>query len=86
MFGSDRGQNLQSRRVSDMTSSMFTRNLYDMKYRAAGTGRDSYIYDTNGGFTCSNIPESKPLPGKMHSPQRHSVSPKQASAVDTQRP
>lgn len=58
MFGSDRGQNnkLQTRRVSDMTSSMFTRNLYDMKYRPGGTGRDSYIYDTNGGFTCTNIP------------------------------
>jgi len=34
-----------------LTSSQFTRNLYDLKYRGNGSGRDSYIYENNGGFS-----------------------------------
>ena len=33
------------------TSINFTKNLHDMQFRAQGTGRDSYIYADNGGFT-----------------------------------
>ena len=84
---SNRDQMLSQRRVSDITASMFTRNLYDLKYRAQGTGRDSYIYDNNGGFTCPNLPEQKQIREKMESPHRRSsISPKLASAIDTQRP
>lgn len=61
-----------------------------MKYRTNGGGRDSYIYDSNGGNTVTNVVESKPLhrSGRIDygSPSKKSVSPKQASAVDTQRP
>ena len=36
-------------------TTLFTRNLNDMKYRASGSGRDSYVFDSNGGFTISNV-------------------------------
>ena len=41
-----------------LSSSQFTRNLYDLKYRGNGTGRDSYIYENNGGFSTKIINHS----------------------------
>ena len=45
-----------------LTSSQFTRNLYDLKYRGNGSGRDSYIYENNGGFS-SKVVYSSPKHG-----------------------
>ena len=39
----------------------FTRTLADTRYHQNDTGRDSYIYDNCGGFTCTNVVQSKPL-------------------------
>ena len=34
-----------------------TNNLYDIKYRADGSGRDSYIHHANGGLMSHQSPK-----------------------------
>ena len=66
----------------------FTRNLHELKYRASGTGRDSYIYSNNGGFGVQNTvaPNQNPSSRFPVSRRQKSLSPPLASTLDTQRP
>ena len=73
----------------DQTTSVnFTRNLHELRFRATGNGRDSYIYSNNGGFSIANkVTENLNKSGRfLPTLKERSLSPKQASAVDTQRP
>jgi len=36
---------------SQLSKSAFTYNLSDLRYKRDGLGRDSYIYNSNGGFS-----------------------------------
>lgn len=38
-----------------LTASQFTHNLHDQKYHVNHGGRDTYIFDNNGGFYNSNM-------------------------------
>jgi hypothetical protein len=39
---------------SEMSKSQFNRNIVDVRYKENGGGRDSYIYNNNGGMSISN--------------------------------
>jgi len=36
---------------SQLTKSNFNHNLHDLRYKRDGRGRDSYIFNSNGGFS-----------------------------------
>ncbi len=47
--------------------SVFTQTAKAALYQPNGTGRDSYIYGNNGGFTVMNEPSIQPGIGKSNS-------------------
>lgn len=46
---------LIDKKPNQTLTTLFTRNLNDIKYRANGSGRDSYVFDNNGGYSISNL-------------------------------
>ena len=72
------------------TRTNYTHNYADMQFRARGNGRDSYVYADNGGFfSPQRVAPNQNPPGSFPAPRhpRHgSVSPRQAAAIDIQRP
>lgn len=72
---------------NDMSKSSFVHNLHDLNYHQNGTGRDSYIYENNGGFSVPKAREHSTvgLSTKMFPDVRvrQTVSPKGARATDT---
>lgn len=75
-----------------MTSVSYPHNIMDQRYQLNHTGRDTYIWDNNGGFSNVNHVEARTERNRMNQttqmlPQYHRrLSPKLASAHDTQRP
>lgn len=78
------------RRTNQTLNTSFTHNLHDMRYKTNHGGRDSYIQDSNGGFTISNVivpsHQTTAMLPSLHTARQTSVSPRGAPAVDTQRP
>ena len=93
MFGRKSGNNVVPFAENyNSLNTQFANNLRDLKYRPDGTGRDTYINVDNGGFlnVSNNLREPRrsgayPPPSSLPTLVT-SVSPKQASAVDTMKP
>jgi hypothetical protein len=45
------------KKSDELTKSSFTHNLHDLRYQLNGSGRDTYIYNNNGGL--SNVTKFK---------------------------
>ena len=58
MFGSTRGFQ-GSKGGDEFTKSRFHNKMADVMYHINGTGRDTYIYNNNGGFAEMHVPSCK---------------------------
>jgi nitrous oxidase accessory protein NosD len=42
---------------NELTKSMYASKMADVMYHQNGTGRDTYIYNNNGGFSAMKVNE-----------------------------
>jgi hypothetical protein len=50
------------KKSDELTKSGFTTNLHDLRYQLNGSGRDTYIFNNNGGFAnVSNVKDPNPM-------------------------
>lgn len=49
-------------KTSDLTKTMYCNKMADVMYHINGTGRDTYIFNNNGGFAAMHQPGNKGVP------------------------
>ena len=47
----------------DLTHAMYAKGMAELRYKQDGTGRDTYIYKNNGGFSIMDRGATFPQPG-----------------------
>jgi hypothetical protein len=64
MYGNSRNRSSATKGTT-VTRSMFCNKMADVMYHNNGTGRDSYIYMNNGGFSIYNELSSSMKPSRF---------------------